>query len=370
MVCSDDWRTSSFKGALSLIDISKRLSEGKNLVEPVWLRINKYICNLLNKCFFSSESFNPIVTLRFEFAQCSVLDFGDAWVEMRGLGSSYEVTLTVTSQFGSSQCHVGSNREFKDVCQIKFIGLWEPFWTQKALGSNGRKKYLISCQLPHKVIPHPLGNSGTSQKTNEAKTTQKNMFFPSTRPKAQILMPVSPNMTPSEIQRVVDVNQIKRIHFGCIAIFSSTRLLIALVKFGPFTTMSEVEVNQWDELSKFLFCERKFTEPIAINGALLEGFMFPIGWLKCRTRNEQFGFYGSLRKIEATKDECQNRGANLSLVGCILGQFLKYVGDKLFQKVQTCCKSLGFCPLIKATMKPISPQITVHAGLLLNSLSP
>ncbi|MBW0571495.1 hypothetical protein O181_111210 [Austropuccinia psidii MF-1] len=69
--------------------------------------------------------------------------------------------------------------------------------------------------------------------------------------------------------------------------------------------------------------------------------MFAIGWRKCSTKNEQFGLYGSLRKIENTKDEWQNRGANLSLVGCILGQFLWYVGDKLFQKIQTCYKSLG-----------------------------
>ncbi|MBW0586430.1 hypothetical protein O181_126145 [Austropuccinia psidii MF-1] len=108
MVCSDDWRTSSVKGALSLIDISEKLSEGKNLVEPVWLCTNKYICNLLNKSFFSSESFNPTVPLRFEFAQCLVLDFGDAWVAKRGLGSSDEVTLTVPRL---CQCHVGSNRK-------------------------------------------------------------------------------------------------------------------------------------------------------------------------------------------------------------------------------------------------------------------
>ncbi|MBW0539828.1 hypothetical protein O181_079543 [Austropuccinia psidii MF-1] len=94
-VCPDDWRTSSVKGALSLIDISKELSEGKNLVELVWLCTHKYICNLLNKSFFSSESFNPTVPLRFELAQCLVLDFGDAWVAKHGLGSSDEVTLTV-----------------------------------------------------------------------------------------------------------------------------------------------------------------------------------------------------------------------------------------------------------------------------------
>ncbi|MBW0589466.1 hypothetical protein O181_129181 [Austropuccinia psidii MF-1] len=113
-------------------------------------------------------------------------------------------------------------------------------------------------------------------------------------------------MTPCEIWGVVDVNQIKRIHFGHVAIFASTGLLIALVKFQPFTTMSEVEVNLWDELSQFLFHEKRFTNPIATNVALLEGFMFVIGWCKFSTKNEQFGLYGSVGKIENTKDEWRN----------------------------------------------------------------
>ncbi|MBW0482789.1 hypothetical protein O181_022504 [Austropuccinia psidii MF-1] len=96
IVFSDDWRTSSVKGALSLIEISKRLSEGKNLVELVWLHTNKYICTLLDKSFFSSEYFNPTVPLRFEFAQCLILDFGDSWVEKCGFASNEEVTLTVS----------------------------------------------------------------------------------------------------------------------------------------------------------------------------------------------------------------------------------------------------------------------------------
>ncbi|MBW0563461.1 hypothetical protein O181_103176 [Austropuccinia psidii MF-1] len=199
----------------------------------------------------------------------------------------------------------------KDVCRRKLLGHWAPFWTQNSLASNGRKQYLISCLLQHIVIAQPLGNSGRSQKTNEGKTTQKNRFFSYSRPTAQISMPVSANITPSEIRRVVDVNQIKRIHFGHVEIFSSTQLLIALVEFRPFTTMSEVEVNQWDELSQFLFCKKRFTDPIATNGALLEGFMFAIGWRKCSKKNEQFG------------------------------QSLRYVGDNLFQKIQNCYNSLG-----------------------------
>ncbi|MBW0538211.1 hypothetical protein O181_077926 [Austropuccinia psidii MF-1] len=191
------------------------------------------------------------------------------------------------------------------------------------------------------MIPHPLRNSGTSRKTNEAKTTQKNKFFSSTQPTAQISIPVSENMTPSEIQRLVDVNQMKHIYFSRVAIFSSTGLLISLVKLSPFTIISEVEVNQWDELSQFLFYEIKSTNPIATNGELLEGFMLKIGCHKCSTKNEQFGLYGSLGKIENSKDEWRNQGANLSSVGFILGQSLQYLGDKLFQKIQTCYKSLG-----------------------------
>ncbi|MBW0484553.1 hypothetical protein O181_024268 [Austropuccinia psidii MF-1] len=126
------------------------------------------------------------------------------------------------------------------------------------------------------------------------------------------------NMTPSKIQRLVDVNQIKRIHFGRVEIFSSTGLLIALVEFRAFTTMSEVEVNQWDQLSQFLSCKRRFTNLIAANGVLLEGFMFAIRWRKCSTKNEQFGLDGILGKVENAKDEWQNQGANLSLVGRIL----------------------------------------------------
>ncbi|MBW0538992.1 hypothetical protein O181_078707 [Austropuccinia psidii MF-1] len=95
MVCSDEWRTSLIKGALSLIEISEKLLEGRNLVEPVWLHTNTYVWNLLNKSFFSSESFNPTVPLRFELGQCLVLDFGDALVAKCGLGLSDEVTVTV-----------------------------------------------------------------------------------------------------------------------------------------------------------------------------------------------------------------------------------------------------------------------------------
>ncbi|MBW0567105.1 hypothetical protein O181_106820, partial [Austropuccinia psidii MF-1] len=72
-----------------------------------------------------------------------------------------------------------------------------------------------------------------------------------------------------------------------------------------------------------------------------EGLMFVIGWCKCSMKNEKFGLYVSLGKIENTSDEWQNQGSNLSSVGFILGQSLQYVGDNLFEKIQNCYKSLG-----------------------------
>ncbi|MBW0567346.1 hypothetical protein O181_107061 [Austropuccinia psidii MF-1] len=105
--------------------------------------------------------------------------------------------------------------------------------------------------------------------------------------------------------------------------------------------MSEVKVNKWDELSQFLFRGKRFTDLISTYRALLEGFMFAIGWCKCSMKNEQFGLYGSVGKIENAKDEWQNQGANHSSVGCIIGQSLRYVGDNLFQKIQNFYNSLG-----------------------------
>ncbi|MBW0552856.1 hypothetical protein O181_092571 [Austropuccinia psidii MF-1] len=144
------------------------------------------------------------------------------WVPRKNIGFS---------QFRLCQWHVGSNMEVKGCVQKKAPWALGTILDSNSLASNGRKHYLISCVLQHIVIPQPLGNSGRSRKTNECKTTQMNRFFSSSHPTAQISMPVSANITPSEIRRVVDVNQIKSIHFGCVAIFSSTRLLIALVEF-------------------------------------------------------------------------------------------------------------------------------------------
>ncbi|MBW0556398.1 hypothetical protein O181_096113 [Austropuccinia psidii MF-1] len=183
------------------------------------------------------------------------------------------------------------------------------------------------------------------------------MLFSYSQPTAQILMPVSANMTPSEICRVLDFNQIKHIHFGHLAMFSSTGLLVALVEFRPFTTMSEVKVNQWDELSQFLFHENGFTNPIATNGKLLEEFMLAIGWRTCSTKNEQFGLYGGVGKIENAKDEWRNQGANVMLFGCIL---VNYEDD--IPANQGACK---FASALTFTMNQFknSPHLDKDASL-------
>ncbi|MBW0492144.1 hypothetical protein O181_031859 [Austropuccinia psidii MF-1] len=74
-------------------------------------------------------------------------------------------------------------------------------------------------------------------------------------------------------------------------------------------------------------------------------------------KNKQSGIYQSLGRIEDAKDDWWNQVANLSLVGFILGQSLHYVGDKLFQRMQTCYKSLGV---------PSSDQVNYEANISAN----
>ncbi|MBW0557907.1 hypothetical protein O181_097622 [Austropuccinia psidii MF-1] len=258
------------------------------------------------------------------------------WAPLKNIG---------LSRFRLFQCQVGSNREGKGC--VPNIACW-------ALGTILHSK-LLSIKWQEAV------SDILSASTHSDAST--------TRECRNINASIS-KYAPSEIWGVVDVNQIKCNHFGRVAIFSSTGLLIALVEFRPVTTISEVEVNQWDEFSQFLFSKKRFTNWIATNGALLEGFIFAIGWCKCSTKNEQFGLYGSVGKIENATDEWRNRGANLSLVGCILGESLKYVADNLFQKIQNRTTHWGLRFLIKSTMKAILPQIRVHESLLPHSLAP
>ncbi|MBW0538770.1 hypothetical protein O181_078485 [Austropuccinia psidii MF-1] len=211
----------------------------------------------------------------------------------------------------------------------------------KGLASNDSPQYLISCLLQHQVIPQPPLNGSTSQKRNRARTTQRNKFFSSSKPMAQISMPVSENIDASEIWRIVDFTQTKLIHFGCVAIFSFTISLISLVEFRPLAKMAEVEVNQLDKLSHVFFCKRNFTDTIPTNGALIKVAMLYSGWHKFSMKNAQFDIYRSLGKIVDTKEEWQNEGENMSSVGCISGQSLLYFGDKFFKKIQTHKNSLG-----------------------------
>ncbi|MBW0542049.1 hypothetical protein O181_081764 [Austropuccinia psidii MF-1] len=209
--------------------------ECKNLVEPVWQRTNKYICNLVNKSFFSSESFNPNVPLRFEFARCLVLHFGDAWVAKRVLGSSDEVTLNV----------------------------------------------------PRPNVP---------------------VSFKRTR------------ITRDPQQGAYCIR-------GCLRY--STCLDWKLIAWEH----QYVKLN--NALSTAIFRFRY------LRSRICKGIYVRDWVAQMQQENEQFGLYGSVGKIEKAKDEWQNQGSNLSLVGCILGQSLRYFGDNLFEKIQNCYNSLG-----------------------------
>ncbi|MBW0562664.1 hypothetical protein O181_102379 [Austropuccinia psidii MF-1] len=92
--------------------------------------------------------------------------------------------------------------------------------------------------------------------------------------------------------------------------------------------MGKVKVNPWDELSQFFFRKKRFTNPIATNGELLEVFMFAIEWRKCSTKNEKFVCMEVLGKLKTQK---MNGGTKVPILARSLGvpsfDQVNYEGD-------------------------------------------
>ncbi|MBW0514422.1 hypothetical protein O181_054137 [Austropuccinia psidii MF-1] len=122
------------------------------------------------------------------------------WVPWKNIGFS---------RFRSSQCHVGSNREVKGCVLNKAPWALGTILDSKRLSFKWQEAVSDILSASTQSYPSTNRESGTLQKTNEVRIAQKNRLFSSSQPTAQISMPLSSNMTPSEIRRLVDVNQNK-----------------------------------------------------------------------------------------------------------------------------------------------------------------
>ncbi|MBW0521647.1 hypothetical protein O181_061362 [Austropuccinia psidii MF-1] len=119
-------------------------------------------------------------------------------------------------------------------------------------------------------------------------------------------------MTSSEIQRVMDVNQIKHIHFGCVAIFSSTGLLIALVEFRPFTTMSEVEVKHGMNYHNSLFVKENSPTRLQQMGNYWRDLCLQLGGANAARRMNNLVFMEVLGELKTQKMNGGTKGQILA----------------------------------------------------------
>ncbi|MBW0521028.1 hypothetical protein O181_060743 [Austropuccinia psidii MF-1] len=94
LVCSADYRISSAKGTLQLLEITSILKKKESLPdEDIWKRTNKYICEILHESFFSKHSSSPICPSKYRLAEYLALDFSEAWQKKHPLESNIIMNL-------------------------------------------------------------------------------------------------------------------------------------------------------------------------------------------------------------------------------------------------------------------------------------
>ncbi|MBW0530482.1 hypothetical protein O181_070197 [Austropuccinia psidii MF-1] len=80
LVCSADYRISSAKGTLQLLEITSILKRKESFPDgDIWKRTNKYICEILHEIFFFNHSSSPIFPRKYRLAEYLALDLSEAW---------------------------------------------------------------------------------------------------------------------------------------------------------------------------------------------------------------------------------------------------------------------------------------------------
>ncbi|MBW0549738.1 hypothetical protein O181_089453 [Austropuccinia psidii MF-1] len=94
LVCSADYRISSAKGTLQLLEITSMLKRKESFPdEDIWKRTNKYICEILHESFFLNPSSSPICPSKYRLSEYLALDFSEAWQKKHPLESNLIMNL-------------------------------------------------------------------------------------------------------------------------------------------------------------------------------------------------------------------------------------------------------------------------------------
>ena len=141
-------------------------------------------------------------------------------------------------------------------------------------------------------------------------------------------------------------NHTIKISSGCNIIFSSTGKLVAIVKFNPFSSMSELDFNNLNKLSQFLFNQCCFLTKITINKTIKSGEMWAIGWRKSMTKGELYGLYGTTKNIQNHQAAWDDQKQDLDEAGKILANGFKKLANGFLMSVMKISKNLVFQILV------------------------
>ncbi|CAH7689744.1 expressed protein [Phakopsora pachyrhizi] len=143
--------------------------------------------------------------------------------------------------------------------------------------------------------------------------------------------------------------------------------IFAIVEYRNFTEMTLEEREEWNELSKGLFQERKFINPVRINSKIKRGSMWPIGWRKAMTKGESFGIYGTRKKIKSYEAKWNRRGPLLEQMNKVLAGSFKHVVDGWFHKTMGDFNEQGL-PAFSATLMNNNPPEAFSSALTFTTL--
>ncbi|CAH7682040.1 expressed protein [Phakopsora pachyrhizi] len=183
-----------------------------------------------------------------------------------------------------------------------------------------------------KVIKKALGSLYYARKSKKARSyRQKAMGLISTKEAKQMFWFLPKIDKPTCNQGQVRCKDITYVHFGRNVFYlKQGRVFMGIAEFLPFSEMSDSEFNDWNEVTKTLFNEKRIVREIRSASNSSSGSMFSTGWRKSSVKSELYGLTINKKKVQRNKELWEARKAKLEKVEAVLSSSFSNVADVLF----------------------------------------
>ncbi|KAI8452447.1 hypothetical protein BY996DRAFT_6415519 [Phakopsora pachyrhizi] len=184
----------------------------------------------------------------------------------------------------------------------------------------------------HKEGPSRKSSLYYARKSKKARSyRQKAMGLISTKEAKQMFWFLPKIDKPTCNQGQVRCKDITYVHFGRNVFYlKQGRVFMGIAEFLPFSEMSDSEFNDWNEVTKTLFNEKRIVREIRSASNSSSGSMFSTGWRKSSVKSELYGLTINKKKVQRNKELWEARKAKLEKVEAVLSSSFSNVADVLF----------------------------------------